>query len=88
MPGRTMSRALPADTLGTETRGSENAQAQVEERCQEAVSHTGTGKILRNYAYKRHGMRKRPMDMKRATRGTTALSAADGRIVRKFLPYL
>ena len=49
---------------------------------------TGTGKILRNHAYKRHGMRKRPMDMKRATRGTTALSAADGKIVRKFLPYL
>ena len=49
---------------------------------------TGSGKILRNYACKRHGMRKRPMDMKRVTRGTTTLSAADSKIVRKFLPYL
>ena len=49
---------------------------------------TGTGKVLHNHAYKRHGMRKRPKDMKRQTRGTTLLSKPDTRIVRKFLPYL
>ncbi len=49
---------------------------------------TGTGKILHNHACKRHGLRKRPKDMKRSTRGTTTLSKADSRIVRKFLPYL
>jgi len=49
---------------------------------------TGTGKILHNHAYKRHGMRKRPQDMKRKARGTTVLSDADSKIVRKFLPYL
>ena len=49
---------------------------------------TGTGKILHNQAYKRHGMRKRPKDMIRNSRGTTVLSAPDAKIVRKFLPYL
>ena len=49
---------------------------------------TGTGKILHNHACKRHGLRKRPQDMKRQSRGTTLLSAADVKIVRKFLPYL
>ena len=34
---------------------------------------TGTGKILHNHAYKRHGMSKRPRDMLRSTRGTTTL---------------
>ena len=49
---------------------------------------TGTGKILHNHAYKRHGMSKRPRDMLRSTRGTTTLCAADAKIERKFLPYL
>ena len=49
---------------------------------------TGTGKILHNHAYKRHGMSKRPRDMLRSTRGTTTHCAADAKIVRKFLPYL
>tara|TARA_Y100000588_G_scaffold267421_2_gene282506 strand:- start:4259 stop:4540 length:282 start_codon:yes stop_codon:yes gene_type:complete len=49
---------------------------------------TGTGKILHNQAYKRHGMSKRPRDMLRNSRGTTTLCAADAKIVKKFLPYL
>jgi large subunit ribosomal protein L35 len=49
---------------------------------------TGTGKIVRNHANKRHMLRRRPQDMKRSTRGTTLLSDADTKIVRKFLPYL
>jgi large subunit ribosomal protein L35 len=49
---------------------------------------TGTGKILHNQAYKRHGMSKRPKDMLRNSRGTATLSAPDAKIVRKFMPYL
>ena len=44
---------------------------------------TGTGKILHNQAYKRHGMSKRPKDMLRNSRGTTTLCASDAKIVRK-----
>ena len=49
---------------------------------------TASGKVRRNYGYKRHGMRKRPQKMKRKARGSTIMSAVDARIVkRNFLPY-
>jgi large subunit ribosomal protein L35 len=49
---------------------------------------TGSGKVKRNFAYKRHGMRKRPQKMKRKTRGSTVMAAVDAKIVsRYFLPY-
>jgi large subunit ribosomal protein L35 len=46
---------------------------------------TGTGKVRMNQAGKRHGMRKRPNKMKRNARGTTIMSAADAKIVKRFL---
>ena len=48
---------------------------------------TATGKVRMNYAYKNHGMRKRPQKMIRKARGTKLLSAPDARIIKKFLPY-
>lgn len=49
---------------------------------------TGTGKVLMNYAKKRHGLRKRTQKMKRKARGSTPLAAPDAKIVlRNFLPY-
>jgi large subunit ribosomal protein L35 len=49
---------------------------------------TGTGKVLMNYAYKRHGLRKRSQKMKRKARGSKLLSAPDAKLVTKhFLPY-
>lgn len=49
---------------------------------------TASGKVRMNHAYKRHGMRKRPNDMRRKARGTTIMSDADAKIVkRNFLPY-
>ncbi|MFQ6016878.1 MAG: 50S ribosomal protein L35 [Kiloniellaceae bacterium] len=49
---------------------------------------TGTGKVRRNSACKRHGLRKRPQKMKRKARGTTLASASDAKIIkRNFLPY-
>ena len=50
-------------------------------------SLTGTGKVRMNPANKRHGMSKRPKDMKRQTRGTTTMSESDARSVRRYLPY-
>jgi large subunit ribosomal protein L35 len=44
---------------------------------------TGTGKVRMNYAFKRHGMRKRPQKMKRKARGSHIMSAADARIVKR-----
>ena len=49
---------------------------------------TATGKVRMNQAGKRHMMRKRPQKMIRNARGTTLMSDADAKIVRRnFLPY-
>jgi large subunit ribosomal protein L35 len=48
---------------------------------------TATGKVRRQQAGKRHGMIKRTPKQIRRLRGTTTASAADARIVKKFLPY-
>ena len=51
-------------------------------------SATGTGKLKRNFANKRHCLFCKTQKMKRQARGTTLVSEADVQIVRKFLPYL
>ena len=51
-------------------------------------STTGTGKLKRNFANKRHCLFCKTQKMKRQARGTTLVSEADAQIVRKFLPYL
>ncbi|MCP5366497.1 MAG: 50S ribosomal protein L35 [Hyphomicrobiales bacterium] len=48
---------------------------------------TGGGKVRGNVAYKRHGLRKRPQQMKRQARGTMILSDPDARIVKSYMPY-
>jgi large subunit ribosomal protein L35 len=48
---------------------------------------TATGKIKVAQAGKRHMMIKRSKKFIRNARGTTVLSEADARIIRKFLPY-
>ena len=51
-------------------------------------SVTGTGKIKRNYAYKRHCLFCKSQKMKRQARGSVLLNESDVVIVKKFLPYL
>ena len=51
-------------------------------------SVTGTGKLKRNFAKKRHCLFCTTQKMKRQARGTTLLSEVDVQIVKKFLPYL
>ncbi len=46
-----------------------------------------TGKIIGQYAGKRHMMIKRSNKFIRNARGTRVLSEPDARVVRKFLPY-
>jgi len=49
---------------------------------------TGTGKVLRAHAGKRHGMIKRTKKQIRDKRGMVVMDEADARKVRKhFLPY-
>ena len=50
-------------------------------------SLTAKGKVRAGQAGKRHGMIKRPTDMKRQARGTTILKPQDAKIVRSFMPY-
>ena len=48
---------------------------------------TASGKVRRAQAGKRHGMIKRTNKQIRNLRGTTVLSDADAKIVKKFMPY-
>ncbi|MDA3889328.1 MAG: 50S ribosomal protein L35 [Allgaiera sp.] len=50
-------------------------------------SMTATGKIKSAQAGKRHGMIKRTTKFIRDARGTMVLSAADTKIVKKYMPY-
>ncbi|MFV0626950.1 MAG: 50S ribosomal protein L35 [Alphaproteobacteria bacterium] len=51
-------------------------------------SVTGTGKLKRSYANKRHCLFAKSQKMKRNARGTTLVSEADVKIVKQFLPYI
>ena len=48
---------------------------------------TASGKVKAGQAGKRHGMIKRTNKFLRDARGTTLLSEADARIVKKYMPY-
>ncbi|MDJ0948808.1 MAG: 50S ribosomal protein L35 [Alphaproteobacteria bacterium] len=48
---------------------------------------TAKGKVRMNPAGKRHFLRRRPKKMKRQTRGTEIMSAADSKIVKSYMPY-
>ena len=48
---------------------------------------TATGKVKVQQAGKKHGMIKRSNKFIHNARGTTVLSDADARIVKKFMPY-
>ena len=50
-------------------------------------SFTASGKVKAGQAGKRHGMIKRTTKFIRDARGTTVLSDADAKIVKKYMPY-
>ena len=47
---------------------------------------TASGKVRGNFACKNHMLRRRSQKMKRKSRGTMLLSAADSRIVKSYMP--
>ena len=49
---------------------------------------TGTGKLKRNFANKRHLLFNKGTKMKRQARGTTLVNESDVKIVKQFLLYL
>ena len=48
---------------------------------------TGSGKLKRNFAFKRHNLRKRSQSMKRKARGTNILEKSDYSLIKNLLPY-
>ena len=50
-------------------------------------SLTASGKVKRSCAYKRHNLRKRPQDMKRAARNGVMMNDSDAKLIIKRLPY-
>lgn len=50
-------------------------------------SMTASGKVKAGQAGKRHGMIKRTTKFIRDARGTTVMSDADAKIVKKYMPY-
>ena len=50
-------------------------------------SFTASGRAKAGVAGKRHGMIKRTTKFIRDARGTTVLSDADAKIVKKYMPY-
>lgn len=48
---------------------------------------TATGKVVRGYAGKRHGMIKRTQKQIRNHRGTTTMAEVDAKKVRLYMPY-
>ena len=48
---------------------------------------TATGKVLRQYAGKRHGMIKRTQKTIRNHRRSGIASAVNARLIKKYLPY-
>lgn len=48
---------------------------------------TASGKVKRQQAGKQHGMIKRSQTQIRNLRGGTMASAADAKVIKKFMPY-
>ncbi len=69
-------------------KGIEMPKLKTKSSAKKRFSATGTGKLKRNFAKKRHCLFCKSQKMKRQARGTTLLSEVDVQIVKKFLPYL
>lgn len=55
--------------------------------CKKRFTFTGTGKVRRNPAGKRHNLRKRTAKFIRQARGPETMKEVDARIVRGWMPY-
>ncbi|MBM3489003.1 MAG: 50S ribosomal protein L35 [Alphaproteobacteria bacterium] len=55
--------------------------------CKKRFALTGTGKLRRSHANKRHGMIKRTPKQIRQLRGTDLIDASNERTVKRWMPY-
>ncbi len=49
---------------------------------------TGSGKLKRSQAFKRHILTKKSSKMKRQLRGSVTMSPSNTKVIKKMLPYL
>jgi large subunit ribosomal protein L35 len=69
-------------------KGSKMPKMKTRSSVKKRFSVTGTGKLKRNFAKKRHCLFCKTQKMKRQARGTTLVDTSDVQIVKQFLPYL
>ena len=86
LPVRPATMALPrrAFTLMKEMK---MPKMKTKSAAKKRFSFTASGKVKSAQAGKRHGMIKRTTKFIRDARGTTVLSDADAKIVKKYMPY-
>ena len=83
---------MPADSLKIHCnhflKGIKMPKLKTKSAAKKRFGVTGTGKLKRNFAFKRHLLFNKGTKMKRQARGTLLLADVDVKIVKKFLPYL
>jgi large subunit ribosomal protein L35 len=78
--------ALPSRTF-TLMKEMKMPKMKTKSAAKKRFSMTASGKVKAGQAGKRHGMIKRTTKFIRDARGTTILSDADAKIVKKYMPY-
>ena len=81
-------REIPVFLKTIQTRKTEMPKLKTKSSAKKRFSKTGTGKVKRNFAYKRHCLEEKPQKMKRKARGTSTLTPQDAKLVRQYMPYL
>lgn len=69
-------------------KGSKMPKLKTKSAAKKRFSVTGTGKLKRNFANKRHLLFNKGTKMKRQARGTTLLNEVDVKIVKQYMPYI
>ena len=78
---------MPSRAQTEPSKETEMPKMKTKSSCKKRFSMTASGRIKAGQAGKRHGMVKRSKNFIRDQRGTTTLSDADAKIVKKFMPY-
>jgi large subunit ribosomal protein L35 len=74
--------------LAVRTTGIEMPKLKTKSGAKKRFGRTGTGKIKRNWGYKRHLLTNKDKQGKRKRRGTTTLEKGDAGLVLTYMPYL
>jgi len=85
-PGK--ERQARASAMAPQRKETEMPKLKTKSSAKKRFSRTGTGKVKRNFAFKRHCLEEKPNKMKRKARGTTTMTPQDAKIVRQYMPYL